>query len=382
VESPNGTFYQLDREEKTKVYSALETIFRSFPIYTQLPIHSQLKFKPKQPKFNASAGYIIQTANIYNCSDATLFNWLELSSLNHNCHTRSLPDLSASSVASKSSTQQDKDKATDAETRSINSTIKMLSAMIAAVILTGTSILALFALYYIFDQFLNSIERLWYNEGWLKAVLMFTNSLIFGSASTLLTLMFASSPLMALAVFVGINPVGVVIAATVCLTAIASGIGCFTMDFLYDFIDKKCSSASMDPSDPCRYRLTEADELELLEKHIDPVKVKCALVALRAEISKLQESNDAIPSFLTRHFTAAKKIQKLLHQVRELRRGNSTVVSVGNLCFDCRYPVITRFNNASQLYQPQYFLLCNPPSEINARPSGNQQGIPDFSTSM
>lgn len=363
VESPSGSLYTLDRDEKNKVYRAFEAIFRSLPVFTQLSAREQSRFNPKQSAFNPGTVNVLNPLNIYNCIDAAQFHWLHLSSMNYRCYKTQTVDIKISGSVNKSSVQKDKVHADDEYT---NSAIKMTLGMVLATIATCGTILSAFALYYMFEQSLNCIERLWYHEGWLKATVLCANSLAFGSASTILTLMFAATPLSALAVAIGITPVGFVIAATVCLTLLGAGIGCLATDLLYDVIENKLSTDSMDAKDPCRYRVTEPEENTLIEKYIDPIKVRCAIVAIRSEISRIQENEETVPSFLSRQYGEGKKVQKLLQQVRELRSGTLTVVSIGNLCFDCRYPVVTRFNQLTQIHEPHYFFANTANQKVQA----------------
>src|SRR5690606_36456748 len=107
----------------------------------------------------------------------------------------------------------------------------------------------------------------------------------FGAGSSMLTLNFGAVPLIALAIAAGFNPVGVVITAAVLLGVIGAGIGCFAMSMLYDSINKSANKESMDPSDPDRFKLTASEEDFLNKKGIDPMAVRCAMVALRAEMA-------------------------------------------------------------------------------------------------
>ena len=82
--------------------------------------------------------------------------------------------------------------------------------------------------------------------------------------------------------------------------------------------------------------LQVAEEQSLVDNKLDPIKVKCAMIALRAEIAKELGNEKPIPSFLSRHFGDGAKVQELLQKVRHLRRGDIHVIEVGDLYFDCR----------------------------------------------
>ena len=187
-------------------------------------------------------------------------------------------------------------------------------------------------------QFLNSAERLWYEEGWLRLVLMTAAAISFSSLTTALTFLFGAVPILTVALAASLNPMTCLIVVGICLTTIGASLGSLAMNSLFDFVEKRKSKKSIDSSDPSRFRLTEDDEENLVALHIDPLKVKCALVALRVEISRVLNSEGELPSFLNRHFgnTKSKQVHALLIQVRALRRGELVELSVGDLKFDCR----------------------------------------------
>jgi hypothetical protein len=201
----------------------------------------------------------------------------------------------------------------------------------AAVIITA-------ALYYIISEFLNSAERLWYNEGWLRAILMSAAALTFSSLTTTMMLIFASSPIVTLSIAANLNPAIILIISGLCLSILGASLGSFAINSVYDFIEKKTHVRAIDPSDPYRFRITEDEEDILVEKYLDPIKVKCALVALRVEINCVLQNDNAIPSFLSRHLghQKSKQVHSLLQNVRSLRRGELTEAIVGDLSFDCR----------------------------------------------
>jgi len=198
------------------------------------------------------------------------------------------------------------------------------------------AVLTFIALYYMLTELADGIERIWYNEGWLKLALTMATAVGFGSAAVVLSLNFASAPLIAFALAVGLNPVGLVIGVTVILGIIAAGIGCIAMSQLHDVIDKKLNTDAIDPSDPYRFRLTDSDEKTLEAEGLDPITVKCALVALRAEIAQKQGNEQPLPSFFSRHFGKGRGVQDLLQKVRQLRQGDLPILEVGGLRFDCR----------------------------------------------
>jgi hypothetical protein len=332
LESPTGSLYGLDREEKNKVYHSFNTVFRALPIYTGLSPEQRRSFNPLPRPYNPTVVYVYNDYNRYRFNDSLLFNWMLLSSMTHQCHhhhrgpSYPYPGNVHGHPSTNGGNRRNDSKDTSGE---------VIALLIIIALAAAAAVATVVALYYMLDEFLNSSERLLYNEGWLKAALMLATATAFGAASTVMSLTLASVPLVALALAAGLNPVGVVIVGAICLTIIGAGIGTFAMSMLYDFIDRKVNSDAMDPNDSARFQLTEADEQALTVKKIDPIKVKCAMVALRAEMSNLLESNDKIPSFFSRHYGKGEKIQELLKQVRELRSGVISAVKVGDLNFDC-----------------------------------------------
>ncbi|MDR3443379.1 MAG: hypothetical protein P4L65_10195 [Legionella sp.] len=324
-----GVFKDLSDVEKAKVITAFNTIFRALPMYRGLPPLQQNTFN-QQPPANPSVVYVYN----YN-TNSRLYNWLLLNSLLHDCnHSAHYPGRFPGGRGIPSSTHHNhKEKSNSSE---------LIALLVVIALAAFAAALAFIAMYYMFSEFLNSAERFYYNEGWLKAALMMASSLAFAASSFLLTITFASMPIIALALAAGLNPAGLVITSLVLLTVIGAAVGAFAMDLLYDSIDKKLNKNSMDPEDPLRFRLTDADERNLLRKGKDPIKVKCAMVALRSEMAKLLDSSDSsespkpIPSFLSRHFGEGRKVQELLQKVRELRNGTRDAVTVGDLVIDCR----------------------------------------------
>ncbi|KTD00946.1 hypothetical protein [Fluoribacter gormanii] len=353
IESPLSTssLYLLDREEKDKAYAAFNKIFYALPLFRELPSEQQRSFNPKKPRFNPEVKYVINEYNYYRCNDSTLINWLILSSvLDSHRHAHSHHDASCcfSSNHHRRSSSSNDDLS------------KLIAALLIIAIAAFAAVLAFIALAYMLDEFANSIERFWHGEGWLKGAFMFATSLAFGAGSTFLTLNFAAAPLIALAVAAGFNPVGVVILGAVLFSIIGAGIGCLAMSMIYDSINVSANKESMDPADPQRFQLTAAEEASLQKKGIDPIAVKCAMVALRAEMAKSLGSEKPLPSFFRRYFDEnGSEVNELLTKLRHLRKGELKIVEVGDLCFDCRIPQPIYTNTqtfySQQTPPPSYF---------------------------
>ncbi|WP_454783935.1 hypothetical protein [Legionella sp. WA2024007413] len=348
LESPMSPLYVLEREEKTKAYAAFNKIFYALPLFRKLPTENQRTFNPKKPKFDPEVKYVINEYNYYNCHDSTLTNWLILSTIldsRRHAHSHDSSCCFPSNHHGRNSSSDD-------------DLGKLILGLLIIALAALAVILAFIALAYMIDEFANGIERFWYGEGWLKGALLFATSLGFGAGSTLLTLNFAAAPLIALAIAAGFNPVGVVILATVLLTTIGAGIGCLAMSMIYDSINQSKNEESMDPADPQRFQLTASEEAALLKKNIDPLAVKCAMVALRAEMAKFLENEKPIPSFFTRYFDKnGSQVNDLLKTLRQLRKGELRIVEVGGLWFDCEIPQPVYTPSFYSQPQAQYYVV-------------------------
>lgn len=328
VESPHGALNELDPNEKTKVYQAFNAIFYAFPIYRDMSREQKQAFRPARPSYTRVEHY--HCPGYYKNSSSDYFlTWLLLSNLSNRyssggviltvpgpiIHTH--PDSSKTGGTGKVSEKSN----------------QVMLLLLAAVLALAAATLAFVALAYMIHQFTESVERLWYNEGWLKAVLMLATTLAFGATSTVLSLAFAATPITALALAAGLNPVGLVIFGVVSLTLIGGALACWITSLIYDSVEANANQDAIDPYESKRFRLTPEEELNLIHKGIDPIKVKCALVALRAELG-----DNPVPSFFSRHFGTDANAQKMLMQVRDLRAGQLKKIQVGSLTFDCAVP--------------------------------------------
>lgn len=345
--NPQGSLFTLEHNEKNKVMKAFNTIFYALPIYTQAATNPVNKPTLTLPEVS-NVIHITVIDNRYNryrydCYDGLLFDWLLISSLStyrYNYgpyyggvyHTH--PGSSSSS-----------------NRRSDNNDVGQAIALLILIVLALAAVaLALVAFYYMLSESLTSVERFVYNEGWLKGGLMLASSLAFGTGGAALTLTLLSGPLMLLALTAGVSPVGVLVFGALAMTLITAGAGCFITNLIYDAVSKNNNQDSMDPSDPDRFRLTEDEEMNLMAKGIDPLKVKCAIVALRGEIATVLESNDKpVPSFLNRIFFSGSAVQPLLDQVRALRAGKLDDVQINEMRFKCKSDAV-----AVPAYHPQH----------------------------
>ncbi|KTC88806.1 hypothetical protein OQJ18_02995 [Fluoribacter dumoffii] len=343
---------KLSREEKMKAYAAFNAIFYAFPLYRQMPVEQQQNFKPSVPQFNPKVVYKVTKYNYYD-TNQTLLNWLILDSMLHSHHDHYYPRHTGSGCWG-SSNRHGHDSSSNEDC------VKLMVALLVIALALIAAVLAFIALAYMLNELANTIERFCFNEGWLKGALMLASSIAFGAGSSYLMINFASAPLIALAVAAGLNPVGVVIMGTVLLSIIGAGIGCFAMGMLYDSVNKSANPEPLDQTDPERFRLTAAEEDALKKKGIDPIAVKCAMVALRGEMATVLGSEKPIPSFFSRYFNKDnEKIQKLLTTLRQLRKGEVDTIDAGGLHFDCRVPTMVYM---PVFYQPSYQVPYSPPS--------------------
>ncbi len=336
LESPHGTLYNLNPEGKEKVYHSFDAIFYALPINN--PTQSRPNRSDQIP-FNYSTRYVINQHNHYRCHDSYLFDWLLLNSLTHNCHHHHRNHQHSHPIGRRwgESTHQHPTR----NKKDNSDYIKALAAIAVVLLAAAAAILTAIALYYMLNEFLEGVDRFCYNEGWLNAALVMANSVVFGMGANIITYAFAAAPLAALAVLAGLNPIGVVTIAAVLLSTIGAGIGAFAMNLLYKSTEKKLNPDSMDPADPLRFRLTLTEEQHLVKKGFDPITVKCALVALRAELAQaLGDSKKSIPTYLNRLFNNDTKTSELLQKVRDLRRGTIDKLHVGELTFDCKPTII------------------------------------------
>ena len=208
------------------------------------------------------------------------------------------------------------------------SKIAYLALIIVLSVLTLGAVLALYAM---FSEFLNSMERFIYNEGWLRASISLASMLAGTLAGGTVAVFLGAVPLILLAFGLGVaNPLAFVIAGIVCISILGSALVNGVANWLQTKAVEKSHESAIDPADPYRFQLTDKEEKNLKSKELDPLKVKCAIVALREKIG------DSTPSFLHRMFVDHEK-QRLLSLVRQLRRGKILdKVEVGEMIFDLR----------------------------------------------
>ncbi len=207
-----------------------------------------------------------------------------------------------------------------------DSCIKFIGVLLAFLVLILTG----FALYYLFHQTMNSLERFIYNEGWLQGAITISSILASGAAVGVLTTFFLANPLALLIVSTGLvaNPIGLTIAAIVCLSIMAAALGSWVTNQVQNWAIKKYHHDALDPGDPYRFSLTANQELNLRDHGLDPLKVKCAITALRYQIGTAGVSN-----YVGRLFSDKNDLVIL----RQLKNGELKEVKIGEFKFNLEF---------------------------------------------
>ena len=185
---------------------------------------------------------------------------------------------------------------------------------------------ALIALFYLMRQMLNSAERFYYNEGWMQASLSMLSMTVSGIATGMLAQALVLSPLIGLAIAAGIsNPVGLAVLGVIGIGIVGAAVGCLITNKIQTRYIKNTSVDALNPNDPYRFALTDAEVRTLEENSIDPIKVKCAIVALYQKISELPEQSFCASLFSRR----TKEVQSCLDKIRQLRSGKAKQMEIG-----------------------------------------------------
>lgn len=314
---PDSVFFGFDADEQKNVYEVLNTVFLAHPYsrrVNKVEREKLLVFKLVTDDSRLNYHY---HPHCYCPTNDALFTWIMLSSLTNHSHYYGHGG-SFNHHGHSSATNSD-------------DCGKLIALLLCIALAAFAVVLTTIALYYLLNQTLNNLERFCYNEGWLQATVTLASTIASGCAAGMLAATFASAPLAALAIAAGLsNPVGLAIFGVICLTIMGAGLGCFITHQIQNYAIKKANPAALDPQDPHRFTLTDAEEENLRSKNIDPLRVKCAMVAIRAEMGE-----KPVPSLLNRIFTSkGEEKQELLHKIRQLRQGELQQVEVGGKIFD------------------------------------------------
>ncbi|KTC77024.1 hypothetical protein [Legionella brunensis] len=358
LNSPLSNLYGLDYSEQYKVFTVLNTFFNSRPPFAAL-----------QPEVRPHFVFIVQNIDVhdrrwhghrcYSSTNDVLFTWLLLDSLSHHRHHHHYNSgCFGSSNHHSHSSKDDQAK------------LFLLLVLLAALAVG----IAFIAAYYLLRAGADSIERLIHDEGSLQAIISLSSAMGSALVSGFLATIFASTPLAMFALAAGItNPIGFVTLGVICLTVIGSAVGCFITNQIQNYIIKQGNLNALDPLDPHRYGLTEDEEIHLASRGFDPVKVKCAIVALHEQIGK-----DVSPR-LHRIFSDSDGKQALLDTIRKLRRGETGyIIEIGTgtdkQTFDLRPFVVPQQQHSSGLY-PDIRPNAAP---THGHPTTEYQGYPEI----
>lgn len=300
---PGSALYDLPLEEKQKVLATLNTFFEACPEYQRTRLSDSrvifvTYFNPISP-----TDLYHYNSSIYCPSHDALFTWLMLDTLMlHSFHHHGGYVGSYSQGTSTSSN-------TNSEGWALLLLIALAALAVAA---------AFVAMYYLFSQFLDDMERFWHNEGWIQAAVSMMAAAASGLATGLLTFFLLQAPIISLAIAAGVsNPVGIAVLAVVCLSIIGAGLGCFITNKIQDYSIRKANPDAIDVYDAHRFELTDSERENLETKGYDADKVLNAMIAIRQTMGKEQ-----LPSLLGRVFTSkGREKQELLDKIRQLRKG-------------------------------------------------------------
>ena len=210
-------------------------------------------------------------------------------------------------------------------------------------IVLGAAISGGIAFAYLIKQSVDNIERFVWSEGWLEAVGSFAAMIGSGAASFILADAFVSMPIIQLAISAGLSsPAGCAVFAVMSISFIGAALGTMAFHWLYH---AQTNANAIDSLDPYRFTLTSAEDKYLVSKFIDPLKVRCAIIALREEI-KTKE----VPSLMYRSWFSPKEVQQSLDKIRQLLRGELPEVKVGDLTFNClKSQTFNFYNQVSEI---------------------------------
>jgi hypothetical protein len=340
----NGVYYTLNHPqstsplknlpetEKSKVFNVLNSFFYSTPEYRQVPRQYQ-----GRNFFNDGLRIPViliredrYTANYYRRDDDFLFRWMLINELTNRPYYRrhGYNDSSCwgGGGGTHSHSKEDNKKNGDA-----------MAYLLLLLIAAAVAACAFVAAYYLFSKTFDGLERIFCSEGAFQGLMSLLSMAVTTTASTLLASTFASSSIYALALSAGVsNPLGWVTFCVLGLGLVGGALGTFVADQVHEYIIKQNNQDALDPQDPSRFALTAQEAKALTAKGIDPIKVKCAIVALRAEMG-----DKPVPSLLNRwFFSSDTQVQDNLSLVRKLRSGAIDRVRVGDMFFNCRFDAL------------------------------------------
>lgn len=245
--------------------------------------------------------------------------------------------------------------------------------VIAVLAVAATAI----ATYYLLKEMSHNIERFSYNEGWMQAAVSTLSIAAFAFASTVIFNAYATSPLTAFALSLGMsNPASAAVFGVICLSIVGTAAATFMFTMLQQAILRGNHLDALDPYDPHRYELTPSQAEHLEDNKINPMTVRMAIITLRSEMGEEQP--------LYRIFSSRTQVAKdNLATIRKLKQGYLEEVTVGDLNFDCRkYDVQPAYIGQplypQQAYQPSFYSQQPPAYAAPAQAyplAGHQQAV-------
>jgi hypothetical protein len=359
-----GTLYNLDltEQERNKAYQVLATLMASMPAFRD--------FKPADKTstpFTIRNTYIYRDIHPYHhdhyyCNQSDPFwTWLLLANLNsHNhYHHNHYPSNYPNSHHHGGNTHND-EKSGD-----------LLAILCVIALVASIAIMAALATYYIIKELLDIGDRIWHNEGMLRAITSLATMAAFACLGSFVGGVLLAGPLVALATAAAINPIGLIVFSAIGLGVIGAGIGAFLFNKLkvQEYFVKKINKSSLDPAEPQRFSLSRSEERRLEAQNLDVIKVKCALVALR------EQMGEKVHSKFTRLFRSeGGDHQKIIEQVRQLKRGELTYIMVDELQIDLRRPA-PNYNYYEQTGPISMPVPSAPPMETEFQLPSDKKGF-------
>ena len=319
----NLQYRDFDAGEKAKMYNVLDTFFHASAQYRRVQRAEQqqaffdLAARAAQPQPIHIHHHHHASDRYYSRSDNFLLNWMLLRELNRPYYVGGYPP-----AAPAASQNVDHGYRKDDSNKSAELWAMLLLVALAAI----AAVLTVIAMYYLLNNTLSGLERFWHNEGWMQASL----SLMGMAASTVIASMLApltAAPIASLALAAGIiNPAGVVVMGVACMAVMGTAASSYLFNTIHGYGLSRANGNALDAGDPNRFTLTDAEAEKLVAKGIDPIKVKCAIIALRADMGNENTS------YLRRNTD----VQDGLNKIRKLRSGQIADVAVKEMSFNCR----------------------------------------------
>jgi hypothetical protein len=310
INSTNGKYGALDPSEQAKVYSVRDAFLSATPEFRNekkpMPARATNWFNWEnfRSTYPLSPRPTIQIVNVYHTHDrASWFNDFALRYM----------------IMSSFSNNNTKNK------KQSEDCLKAIAILIAVVAV----VLSLYyASMYLMNVVLDSVDRIAHNEGWFQASVSILSAAIGAIVG-------------ALAIMATLNPVGVLgVLAVASASVITAAVTALLTNTLQDALIKHANPDALDPNDPHRIKLSvnEAANLKVPSSRgiqdLDPIKVKCAIAALRADIGPM-------PSATVRFFSSSgAKASRNLNLIRKLRAGELDAsmdpLVVGDMQFNLR----------------------------------------------